>query len=467
MRLVAFAVLAMAVSMAAERRCAADEVEAPLVVGMTGKYPPFSYFDDASELAGFDAEVARALCARLRRRCELRALDWDSLLGSLLARRIDVVVASVAITAERSQRVAFSSPYYESGPRLFALAAAGEDVRENMRIGVTLGTTYDALARRRFPNAEVRVYRGDTEALQDLRLRRIDVLLTDELVGTYLAKRAGLEVRVVGQPMGSEAMGIAVHPRNERLLASINGSLSELRDEGVLDALMDEHVRLATADEARTTVGVMAKLLLGGLANTLSLCARGLGGGLILSFALAWALVRRAWWSRLVAACVDFVRATPFIVQLFALYFGPPALGVDIGAGMSASLAIAIHSAAYLAEVFKSAYASVSPGQHMAAKVLGLSPVEALRHVAIPQMLPVSTVPVLNTLVAMIKDSAIVSVIGVYELTLQAQRLVATTFRPIELYAATAALYFVVTWPLILLGRRLERRYRAQGLVHG
>jgi len=81
-------------------------------------------------------------------------------------------------------------------------------------------------------------------------------------------------------------------------------------------------------------------------------------------------------------------------------------------------------------------------------------------------VLPVLPVPALNTVVAMIKASAIVSVVGVYELTLQAQELISATFRPLLFYAAAAALYFVVTYPILIAGRRLERRYRARGLLH-
>ena len=82
-------------------------------------------------------------------------------------------------------------------------------------------------------------------------------------------------------------------------------------------------------------------------------------------------------------------------------------------------------------------------------------------------MAPVLLAPLLNIVVAMIKDSAIVSVIGVHELMLQTQQLISATFRPLELYAAAAAMYALVTYPLLLCGRRLERRFQARGLLHG
>jgi polar amino acid transport system permease protein len=129
--------------------------------------------------------------------------------------------------------------------------------------------------------------------------------------------------------------------------------------------------------------------------------------------------------------------------------------------------AIALHSSAYLAETIKAAYRAVPDGQRLAARSLGLGPFETLRWVVAPQMLPICAAPALNTVVAMIKDSAVVSAIGVMELTLQTQQLVAATYRPLELYALAACLYFVMTWPLLWLGRRLEQRWRRAGLLHG
>jgi len=121
----------------------------------------------------------------------------------------------------------------------------------------------------------------------------------------------------------------------------------------------------------------------------------------------------------------------------------------------------------FVRPVLKTAYRAVPDGQRLAARSLGLSRFEAMRWVIAPQMLPICTGPALNTVVAMIKDSAVVSAIGVTELTLQTQQLVASTYRPLELYGLAAVLYFALTWPLLLLGRRLELRWREAGLLHG
>ena len=450
-------------SAAAQPSATQDE---PLIIGMTGKYPPFSYFDENGELSGFDVEFTAALCSRLHRRCELRAIEWDSLIGALQSQKVDAVVGSMAITAERSAVVRFSDAYYESGAQLFGQSAALDPSRPGFRIGVTLGTTFEAVARARFPASDVRVYKGDTDALQELLAGRLDALLTDSLVGAYIARKRGAILTPIGSRLIDEKMGIPVHPQRGELLLQINRAIHELRASGVQQELLHRHLG-HVGRSVESGLSRALPLLARGLWATISICVVGLGLGIVLAVVLAWVVLARSLLSRPASWLVDFVRATPFMIQLFALYFGSPALGIRIGAMTSAILAIALHSAAYLTEVIKTAYQAVPDGQRSAARALGLTSIETLRHVIWPQMLPLATVPALNTLVAMIKDSSVVSVIGVYELTLQSQRLISATFQPLEYYGIAALLYFVLTFPLLVAGRRLERRWRAQGLLHG
>jgi arginine/lysine/histidine/glutamine transport system substrate-binding/permease protein len=460
----------VALSIASATRVARAEDEDTLVVGLTGKYPPFNYFDERGELAGFDVDFANALCAEMHRRCELRTLQWDGLIGSLLAGRIDAVIGSMAITEERAKAVRFSAPYYESGARLFVKPGAGDPQRPGFAIGVTLGTTYEAVAARAFPRAEVRTLKGDTDIVQDLVAGRLDGMVTDDNVGAYLLRERGGVVERSGERLVEERIGIPVRPGREELLAEIDRGIAQLRSSGRQAELLSKHVDGRDASKTDEDVGLVARSaprLIQAAGKTFVLCVAGLGLGAIAASALALALVARPLIARPVAAWVDFIRATPFLVQLFALYFGPPALGLRIDAWTCGALAIALHSSAYLAEIIKTAYRAVPDAQRLAARSLGLTPLESLRWIVVPQMLPVAAAPALGTIVAMIKDSAVVSAIGVMELTLQTQQLVASTYRPLELYGLAACLYFALTWPLLWLGRRLEMRWRRAGLLHG
>lgn len=446
-----------------------DTGTSPLKIGLTGKYPPFSYYADDGSLTGFDVDFAKALCSEMQVECVIIATEWDSLIASLLTDKLDLVVGSMAITEQRSRAVRFSDPYYESGARLFVRAGAREPQSNGFAVGVTLGTTFEKVVTEHFPRAELRVYKGDTDILQDLMSGRLDGMVTDELVGGYVAKKRGALVTTTGERLIEERMGIPMKPGRDALLAQVNRAVGALRASGKQRALLDRHLNAGAAPAAgeSSLVETATPLLLRGFVATVLLCILGIGLGLVLALLLAWAALSKGFIAKPTAVLIDFVRSTPFVIQLFALYFGPPAIGFTPSAMNAGVAAIAIHSAAYIAEVVKSSFRAVPDGQRIAATSLGLSPWQSLRYVVGPQMLPIAAVPTLNTVVAMIKDSAVVSVIGVYELTLQTQRIISSSFRPIELYACAAGLYFLLTFPLLLWGRRLERVWRTRGLLHG
>ena len=445
--------------------------EGELRVGLTGVYPPFNYVDPSGELAGFDVDIARELCASIEKRCVFEILQWDGILSALLAGRIDVVIGSMAITPERERQVRFTAPYYESGAQIFVPSGSRAQPDDaGFRLGVTLGTTYGEVAKVRFPEAAIRTYKSDVASLQDLQAGRLDGLITDKLVGLHMNERYGAELMPLGELLFEERIGIPVHPANEELLEELNAALGELRRSPRYQAIYGRYFGGqvgAPSGESTFAWGHSLRLLLAALWATIEVSATGILLGVALAILLAALLILTpAPLSRIVAFYVDFIRSTPFLIQLFTLYFGLPAMGVELGAWSSAALAIGIHSSAYLCEIIKVAYQSIPRGQHDAARTLGLSRREELVHVIWPQMLPHLTAPSLNTLVATIKDSAIVSVISVHELTMQAQQLISISFRPMEFYLLTACLYFVITYPLLLAGRSLERRYRTQGLLH-
>ncbi len=447
----------------------------PLRVGLTGKYPPFNFFDADGQLAGFDVEIANKLCLGMRQKCEFKILPWDGILAALLVGKIDVIIGSMAITPEREKQVRFTEPYYESGAQLFVKDQDANADGDGFRIGVTLGTTYGQFAKEKFPKAEIRTYKGDTEIFQDLEAGRLDGMVSDRLVGNYMNRVRGAKLHLKGPLLFRERIGIPTRPADQALFQRLNQTLKNFSSSAEYAAIharyFGEIVGKADASEtygAQTRWPTALKLMVSAWGVTIALSFAGVIIGILLSLVLAALLIYPPAGIRGVTlAYVDFVRSTPFMIQLFAIYFGLPAIGIQLSAWYSGVLAIALHLSAYLSETIKVAYQSIPPGQHHAAQVLGLSRMAALRNVIFPQMFPFLLAPTLNILVAMIKDSAIVSVISVHELTMQTQQLISTTFRPLEFYAISAVLYALVTYPLLLLGRRLEKLYRAKGLLHG
>ncbi len=149
---------------------------------------------------------------------------------------------------------------------------------------------------------------------------------------------------------------------------------------------------------------------------------------------------------------------TPLLLQLFLIYFGLVQIGIDLPAFVAGVIGLGLHFAVYNSELIQTAILSVDKGQMEAARTVGLSRSQALRKVVIPQAVRAVIPPIGNNMIALLKDSALVSVIGVSELTLSAQRVIGKTYRPFEFYILAAAFYYVINLCMEWVQRKIERR---------
>ncbi|MEX1662240.1 amino acid ABC transporter permease [uncultured Thioclava sp.] len=151
---------------------------------------------------------------------------------------------------------------------------------------------------------------------------------------------------------------------------------------------------------------------------------------------------------------------TPLLLQLFLIYFGLAQIGVDLPAFVAGVIGLGFHYAVYNSELIQTAMVAVDKGQMEAARTLGLSRRQALMRVVVPQAVRDVLPPIGNNMIALLKDSALVSVIGVSELTLSAQLAIGRTYRPFEFYAAAAVLYYVINLGMEAVLRGFEKRNR-------
>lgn len=156
------------------------------------------------------------------------------------------------------------------------------------------------------------------------------------------------------------------------------------------------------------------------------------------------------------------IRSTPLLVQLFIIYFGFPQIGIDLGPFLSGVLGLAMNVGAYNAETIRGGIISVPKGQAEAARSLGMSSVQSMRRIILPQALRMIIPPLGNNFVILIKDTSLVSTITVVELTLTAQRLIGSTYKPFEMYVMAAVLYAVLTSAASMLLVWVERRTKKE-----
>ncbi len=162
----------------------------------------------------------------------------------------------------------------------------------------------------------------------------------------------------------------------------------------------------------------------------------------------------------LARAYVGLVQGIPLLAWLFIFYFGLSIVGYNLPPWVAATVGFSIYAGAFLGEIWRGALISIPRTQWEAGRAIGLTYLEQLRHVIIPQAVRVAIPPTVGFIVQLIKNTSLASVIGFVELTREGQLTTAATFQPFTVYLLVAALYFCLCYPLTRYSRTLERKRR-------
>ncbi|MCB1859910.1 MAG: ABC transporter substrate-binding protein [Gammaproteobacteria bacterium] len=208
-------------------------------IGTEGAYPPFNMIDKDGKVAGFDVDIARALCEKMAAECTFVTQDWDGIIPGLLAGKYDAIVASMSITEERKNAVDFSDRYYSNSLAMIAKKGAGIDPTKLN--GLSVGAQRATIAADHAANIEgasAKLYDTQENAYLDLNSGRIDVLVTDRLPGyDWLTSEQGQEFEFIGDKIDiGDEIGIAVR-KGDALQARFNKAISEIRADGTYDEI--------------------------------------------------------------------------------------------------------------------------------------------------------------------------------------------------------------------------------------
>lgn len=210
-----------------------------LKVGLEGTYPPFNYRANNGQLEGFDVDVANAVAGKLGVKTQFVPTEWSGIIACLQAGKFDVIVNQVTITPQRKEVLDFSVPYTYSAAQLIQRADDKRDFKslddfKGKKLGVTLGTNYDQMARA-VPGIEVQTYPGAPEKLRDLAAGRIEATLDDRLMLPYMIKTSNLPLRAGAVVNGGkQEMAIPFRKGNPKFAKAIDDALNSLRQDGTL-----------------------------------------------------------------------------------------------------------------------------------------------------------------------------------------------------------------------------------------
>jgi len=443
---------------------------------------------DPSQVRGFDVEVAETIARSLGRRPRFVQVQWSSIDQSVERGDFAIGLSGVEDTPARRARHAVTIPYFEFRE---VLAVRPDDrgrwsdlaALRGRRVA-TLGATmaYDILVAARDSLGLVAAsYDDDVHPYSDLVAGRVDAVLLDHIIAARARRRMGSEELVIQPRAVAVGHYVGVLAKADSALRdSVDGALRAAMRDGTLERIFrrwqvwdtsqaalfrrvaGSGPALAVDTAERRAAAVSAYLpslgraaLVTAVLSVLSMAVAVVVGGVVASGRVYGPAPVRV----LMTVYVELVRGTPLLLQLFVLYYGLSGV-VRLPAFLAAVLGLGLNYGAYEAEIYRGALEAVSRTQLEAARTLGFSEAQILRLVRGPQALRYALAPMTNDFVALLKDSSLVSVLTVVELTKQTAIYATNIGTWIVPGMLCAVVYLAMSLPLARLGRRLERRWR-------
>jgi polar amino acid transport system substrate-binding protein len=460
---------------------------------------PFVFQDPElpTKLIGFEYDIVNAICDDLGYKAEFIQNSWDGLISGIDRGDYDIAINGLEITGDRTQVVNFSIPYYITFEML-GTRASDESINTLGDLsGKTAGTLEGTLAERILKDiggVEVKTYDSEANSYADLKNGRLDAVLIDEPVAKYYASW-NPEIRLIEKPFGTVKYGIVAANGNDSLITKINKSIAKLASTGKLREIYEnwnlwneymadhfndfskstsEHPaykeymkyqkRELTWQEQMERYIVTIPNFLGAALTTLYLSIFSMILAIILGLSLALIRVYAPKpFSYFATLYIELFRGTPLLIQLYLIYYGLPQIGIPISPIVAAILGLGMNYAAYEAETYRAGLYSVPRGQLEAAISLGMNKTQALRFVIVPQAIRLVIPPVTNDFIALLKDSSLVSVIAMTELTKVYFGFASTYFDFIGFGLFVSAFYLLLGLPFVRLSHWVEKKFALTG----
>ena len=432
-------------------------------------FAPFEFQDTSGDFVGIDMDLLAAIAEREGFTYTLRPLGFNAAIQAVQANQVDGMIAGMTITDEREKVFDFSDPYFESGIQM-AVAESNDTVTSyedlaGQSVAVKTGTEGAAFAESIEDEYGFSTVTFDDSAsmYDEVRTGNSVAVFDDYPVLAYgITQGNGLKTVTPKEVGGS--YGFAVNQgQNPELVAMFNEGLAELKADGTYDEILETYLGEQATTEDTSFLSLLVTtmpVLLGGLKLTVILTIASLAIAIVLGLIFGFFRVSHSRVLRGIGVgYVDVFRGTPLLVQAFFIYFGIPAvLDITISAIAAGIITLGLNAGAYMAEIIRGGIESVDKGQMEAARSLGLSYKTSMRKVVLPQAVRTMTPSFINQFVITLKDTSILSVIGIAELTQTGKIIIARNLESFNMWLIVGAMYFVIIMLLTKLSNRLEKR---------
>ncbi|HDD6190002.1 TPA: ABC transporter permease subunit [Staphylococcus aureus] len=441
-----------------------------LRVGLSADYAPMEFehtVNGKTEYAGVDIDLAKKIAKDNNLKLKIVNMSFDSLLGALKTGKIDIIISGMTSTPERKKQVDFSDSYMMTKNIMLVKkdkVSEYKDIKDfnNKKVGAQKGTEQEKIAQTEIENASITSLSHLPDVILALKSGKVEGAVVEKPVAeAYLKQNPKLGISNVKFNEEEKDTVIVVPKDSPKLLSQINKTIKEVKDKGLIDKYMTNAANAMNDDSG--FISKYGSFFLKGIKITILISLIGVALGSILgAFVALMKLSKIKIISWIASIYIEILRGTPMLVQVFIVFFGiTAALGLDISALVCGTIALVINSSAYIAEIIRAGINAVDKGQMEAARSLGLNYRQTMKSVIMPQAIKNILPSLGNEFVTLIKESSIVSTIGVGEIMFNAQVVQGISFDPFTPLLVAAALYFVLTFVLTRIMNMIEGRLNA------
>ena len=457
----------------------ATPVKSKYVIASDSSFAPFVFQNSSNQYTGIDMDLIKAIAKDQGFEIEITNPGFDAAINAVQSGQADGMIAGMSVTDARKETFDFSDSYYTAntilGVKESSTISSYEDLK-GKTVGVKNGTASQTFLTENQSKYgyKIKTFADGSSMYDSLNTGSIDAVMDDEPVLKYsISQGQKLKTPIEGTPIGETAFAVK-KGSNPELIEMFNNGLANLKASGEFQKILDKYLATDSTSESSTVdettiLGLLKnnyKQLLSGLGITLSLALISFAIAIVIGIIFGMFSVSPYKSLRLISEIfVDVIRGIPLMILAAFIFWGVPNFIESLTGQQSpindfvaGTIALSLNSAAYIAEIVRGGIKAVPIGQMEASRSLGISYSKTMRKIVLPQATKLMLPNFVNQFVIALKDTTIVSAIGLVELFQTGKIIIARNYQSFKMYAILAVFYLVIITLLTRLAKRLEKR---------
>ena len=449
------------------------------IIASDSSFAPFVFQDDSNQYTGIDMELIKAIAKDQGFTVEVTNPGFDAAINSVQTGQADGIIAGMSVTDARKKTFDYSDPYYTANSILAVKDSSNIKSYEELKgktVGVKTGTASQTFLEENKSKYgySIKTFSDAASMYDSLNTGSVAAVMDDEPVVKYAIKQGKkLKTPIEGTPSGQVAFAVK-KGSNPELIEMFNNGLANLKESGKYQEILDKYLaseeKESTVDES-TIWGLLQnnyQELLKGLGVTIALALISFAIAMVIGIIFGMFSVSPYKPLRWIAEIfVDIIRGIPLMIVAAFIFWGIPNLiesmtgqQSPINAFVAGTIALSLNAGAYIAEIVRGGIQAVPVGQMEASRSLGISYSKTMRKIILPQATKIMLPNFVNQFVIALKDTTIVSAIGLAELFKTGKDIIARNYQSFRMYAILAVLYLIIITLLTRLAKRLEKRIK-------